>query len=102
VEADEPIVEIATDKVDSEIPSPVDGVLIEILRQVNDVVPVGEVIAILETEGEAVSTPSVPQQTQPLQRRLVRRLEPCHMCQQKAMEMDLFQQTTMVNFTPLW
>ena len=64
LEEDETILEIATDKVDSEIPSPVDGVLVEILRQVNDVVPVGEVIAILETEGEVESTPSIPQQAQ--------------------------------------
>jgi len=64
LEEDETILEIATDKVDSEIPSPVDGVLVEILRQVNDVVPVGEVIAILETEGEGVSTPAAAQQTQ--------------------------------------
>ena len=64
LEEDETILEIATDKVDSEIPSPVDGVLVEILRQVNDVVPVGEVIAILETEGEVEASPSVAQQAQ--------------------------------------
>lgn len=46
------IVELATDKVDSEIPSPVDGKLIKILYQEGDVVPVGEVIAIVEIEGE--------------------------------------------------
>lgn len=51
IEEDETILEIATDKVDSEIPSPVDGVLSEILFQVDDVVPVGTVIAILQTEG---------------------------------------------------
>ena len=52
VEEDESIIEIATDKVDSEIPSPVDGVLIERLFNEGDVVPVGKVIAILKTEGE--------------------------------------------------
>ena len=46
------IVELATDKVDSEIPSPVDGKLIKILHQEGDVVPVGDVIAIVEIEGE--------------------------------------------------
>ena len=61
IEEDETILEIATDKVDSEIPSPVDGVLVEILHQVNDVVPVGQVIAILETEGAVAETPSVTQ-----------------------------------------
>ncbi len=60
VEEDETILEIATDKVDSEIPSPVNGVISQILRQVNDVVPVGEVIAILETEGDSPSVASTP------------------------------------------
>ncbi len=50
VELDEPILDIATDKVDSEIPSPVAGVLVEILFQENDVVAINKAIAILETE----------------------------------------------------
>ena len=50
VEMDEPILEIATDKVDSEVPSPVDGVIKEILFDVDDVVEVGKVIAIITTE----------------------------------------------------
>ncbi|MDO5607805.1 MAG: dihydrolipoamide acetyltransferase family protein [Capnocytophaga sp.] len=49
IETDESIVEVATDKVDSEIPSEIDGVLTEILFQVEDVVKIGEVIAIIET-----------------------------------------------------
>ena len=52
VDEDDSIVEIATDKVDSEIPSPVEGKLVEILFNENDVVPVGKVIAIIEMEGE--------------------------------------------------
>lgn len=52
VEADETILEIATDKVDSEVPSPVDGKLLERRYQEGDVVPVGEVIALIETEAE--------------------------------------------------
>lgn len=52
IEADETVVEIATDKVDSEIPSEVDGVLIEKLFAVDDVIKVGDVIAIIETEGD--------------------------------------------------
>ncbi|TXD84396.1 2-oxo acid dehydrogenase subunit E2 [Subsaximicrobium wynnwilliamsii] len=52
IEADEAVFEIATDKVDSEVPSEVDGVLIEKRFEVDDVVQVGEVIAIIETEGE--------------------------------------------------
>lgn len=55
VEEDETILEIATDKVDSEIPSPVDGVIAEILFNVDDVVEVGKVIAIINTEGEESS-----------------------------------------------
>ena len=52
IEADEAVLEIATDKVDSEIPSEVDGVLIEKLFNVEDVVQVGQTIAIIEIEGE--------------------------------------------------
>jgi 2-oxoglutarate dehydrogenase E2 component (dihydrolipoamide succinyltransferase) len=52
IEADEAVLEIATDKVDSEIPSEVDGVLIEKLFSVDDVVEVGQTIAIIEIEGE--------------------------------------------------
>lgn len=52
VEEDETVLEIATDKVDSEIPSPIDGVITEILFKENDVVPVGTVIAKISTEGE--------------------------------------------------
>lgn len=55
VEADETILEIATDKVDSEVPSPVDGVIKEILFAEGDVVGVGKAIAIIATEGESGS-----------------------------------------------
>jgi len=50
IEMDEAVLEIATDKVDSEVPSEVAGILVEILFNVNDVVRVGETIAIIETE----------------------------------------------------
>jgi len=49
VEIDDLIVEIATDKVDSEIPSEVSGVLVEKLCKINDVVKVGQPLAIIET-----------------------------------------------------
>ncbi|MFC6859310.1 dihydrolipoamide acetyltransferase family protein [Zunongwangia atlantica] len=52
IEADEPVLEIATDKVDSEVPSEVDGKLVEILFEADDVVEVGQTIAIIETEGD--------------------------------------------------
>jgi 2-oxoglutarate dehydrogenase E2 component (dihydrolipoamide succinyltransferase) len=52
ISVDESVVEIATDKVDSEVPSPVEGKLIKHLFAENDVVQVGTAIAIIETEGE--------------------------------------------------
>ena len=51
IEMDETIVEIATDKVDSEVPSTHEGKLVEMLFEADDVVQVGEPFAILETEG---------------------------------------------------
>jgi 2-oxoglutarate dehydrogenase E2 component (dihydrolipoamide succinyltransferase) len=58
VEQDETILEIATDKVDSEVPSPVSGILIDILFKENDVVPIGAVIALISTEAEVPVQPS--------------------------------------------
>lgn len=55
IEADEPVLEIATDKVDSEVPSEVEGKLVERLFEADDVVQVGQTIAIIETEGEVSS-----------------------------------------------
>ena len=55
IEADEAVLEIATDKVDSEVPSEVSGVLIEQLFGKDDLVQVGQVIAIIETEGDDAS-----------------------------------------------
>lgn len=52
IEQDETILEIATDKVDSEIPSPVTGKIIELLYAENDVVAIDSVVAIIATEGE--------------------------------------------------
>ena len=57
VEMDETIVEIATDKVDSEVPSPVSGKIMELRYQVNDTVEVGKVIALIATEADASSEP---------------------------------------------
>jgi 2-oxoglutarate dehydrogenase E2 component (dihydrolipoamide succinyltransferase) len=55
IEEDDPIVEIATDKVDSEIPSPVEGRLIKALFKEGDIVPVGIVIAIIDLSGGEIS-----------------------------------------------
>jgi 2-oxoglutarate dehydrogenase E2 component (dihydrolipoamide succinyltransferase) len=57
IEVDEAVLEIATDKVDSEIPSEVSGVLSEILFNVDDIVKVGQTIAIIETEGGVSESP---------------------------------------------
>ena len=67
VEVDDTVLEIATDKVDSEVPSPVAGILTQILFQENEVVPIGKVIAVLNTEAGAVplSSPSVAEAAAP-------------------------------------
>ncbi len=52
INQDETILEVATDKVDSEIPSPVSGIIAEILYEENSVVAIGKVIAIINTDGE--------------------------------------------------
>jgi 2-oxoglutarate dehydrogenase E2 component (dihydrolipoamide succinyltransferase) len=59
INADETVLEIATDKVDSEVPAPKGGILKKKLFNENDVVAVGAVIAIIETEGAAaINTPA--------------------------------------------
>ena len=67
VKNDETVLEIATDKVDSEVPSTASGVLEEILYNVNDVVPVGTVIARIRTEAsEKISSkPTTPSPLHP-------------------------------------
>ena len=63
VDQDETVVEVATDKVDSEVPSEVSGKIVEILFQKDDVVQVGQTIAIIETEGAdnvSVETSTTP------------------------------------------
>ena len=58
IEAEESVLEIATDKVDSEVPAPEDGVLKKKLFGEDDVVQVGQVIAIIETDASAAATSS--------------------------------------------
>ncbi|MEL6837474.1 MAG: dihydrolipoamide acetyltransferase family protein [Bacteroidota bacterium] len=65
VEMDETILEIATDKVDSEVPSPVAGKIAKILFQVDDTVEIGKVIAIIETEGENATPAATPSVAEP-------------------------------------
>ena len=66
VKQDETLLEIATDKVDSEVPSITEGVVEEILYQVNDVVPIGSVIARIRTgNGTAAATSAQAATTMP-------------------------------------
>ncbi len=58
VKMDETVLEIATDKVDSEVPSTAQGTITEILYKENDVVPVGQVIARINTGGAAAEAPA--------------------------------------------
>ncbi len=60
VEVDETLLEIATDKVDSEVPSPEAGVLVEILVEEGDTIEVGKAIAIIETDASAAEPISAP------------------------------------------
>ena len=58
VEADEAILEVATDKVDSEVPTPEGGIIAKLLFGEGDVVPVGQAVAIISTDGSAVVEPT--------------------------------------------
>lgn len=60
IEADDAVIDIATDKVDSEVPSPVSGTLVEQLCKADDVVQVGAVVAIIETDDAQEESTSVP------------------------------------------
>lgn len=85
IETDETVLEIATDKVDSEVPSEVSGILIEKLFEKDDLVQVGQTIAIIETEGE--DTASQPE-TQSESAAVT----------QVAKTVETAQKTTQVNF----
>ncbi|WP_426726687.1 2-oxoglutarate dehydrogenase, E2 component, dihydrolipoamide succinyltransferase [Corynebacterium rouxii] len=65
VTADEPLLEVSTDKVDTEVPSPVSGVLLEIKFEEDDTVDVGDVIAIIGEEGDAPAAKEEPKQEAP-------------------------------------
>ena len=64
VEADEPLLEVSTDKVDTEIPSPASGVLLEIKAQEDETVEVGAVLAVIgepsEGDGQGAAAPEAP------------------------------------------
>ncbi|MFC9762204.1 2-oxoglutarate dehydrogenase, E2 component, dihydrolipoamide succinyltransferase [Rhodococcus jostii] len=60
VEVDEPLLEVSTDKVDTEIPSPVAGVLSKIVAQEDDTVEIGGELAVIGDAGEAPASDSAP------------------------------------------
>jgi 2-oxoglutarate dehydrogenase E2 component (dihydrolipoamide succinyltransferase) len=62
IEEDDVLLEIATDKVDSEIPSPVAGKIVKLLFKEGDIVPVGKVIAVISLDGEDGSSDASPQE----------------------------------------
>src|SRR5450432_878300 len=68
VKQDETLLDIATDKVDSEVPSSAEGVVEELLFRENDTVPIGSVIARIRTGAEAASNGQPPEtrQVQPV------------------------------------
>ncbi len=58
VEVDQPLLEISTDKIDTEIPSPIAGVVTEIRAEVDDTIEVGQVIAVIDPSAEAGAKPA--------------------------------------------
>jgi 2-oxoglutarate dehydrogenase E2 component (dihydrolipoamide succinyltransferase) len=67
VKMDETVLEIATDKVDSEVPSTAEGIVSEVLFNVNDVVPIGTVIARIKTGAAETTSQPAPQPATPVQ-----------------------------------
>ncbi|HET6528664.1 MAG TPA: 2-oxoglutarate dehydrogenase, E2 component, dihydrolipoamide succinyltransferase [Balneolaceae bacterium] len=64
VEEDETLLEIATDKVDTEVPSPQAGTLVEVLAEEGDTIEVGQAIAVIETDAEAAAGTSKTEDAQ--------------------------------------
>lgn len=62
VQEDDSVVEIATDKVDSDVPTPVSGRIVKLLKQKDDVVKIGEAIAILETDSAVAQQNDAPKE----------------------------------------
>ena len=66
VEVDEPLLEVSTDKVDTEVPSPVAGVLQEVLAAEDETVEVGAVLARIGSGAAAPAAPAAPATPEPL------------------------------------
>jgi len=76
IDKDETLLEISTDKVDSEVPCPSGGKVLEILYKVNDVVAVGEVIARVGGEGESISETSTTEKKEEIVEKVKDVIEP--------------------------
>lgn len=110
IEIDESVIEIATDKVDSEIPSTVDGVLKEKLYGEDEIVQVGQAIAIIETEGSQDTTTIAPkieeikeEVVEPENPKLKEPIEIAEAIVEKAVETSAAPESTQTNkfFSPL-
>ena len=73
---DETLLEISTDKVDSDIPSPATGTIVEIVAQVNDTIPVGDVIARIGEVGESIAIEDASVETAPTEETVAAEPEP--------------------------
>ncbi len=96
VKEDETVLEVATDKVDSEVPSPVSGIISKILFKENDIVPIGTTIAIIATEGT-----NDPETTVPHQSSTVAVIKESSSAQTKSIEKQIEPATSTKFFSPL-
>ncbi|MET0634414.1 MAG: dihydrolipoamide acetyltransferase family protein [Chitinophagaceae bacterium] len=94
VKMDETVLEIATDKVDSEVPSTAEGVLEEILFKVNDVVPIGAVIARINTNADETGEKDIDQVDPDHTQQPVETVRPPHVQEAQVSQRE---QTTSVN-----
>src|SRR5712691_11092548 len=62
IAADEPLLEISTDKIDTEVPSPGEGILQQILVQEGETVDVGAKLAVIAPSGDGAAAPSPPEE----------------------------------------
>ena len=101
IEADEAVLEIATDKVDSEVPSEVSGTLTEILFNVDDVVKVGQTIAIIDTEGGSAPAEKPTEEIAPAIVELEKAIEVAKEVVQSAAPVEVDFSTSEKFFSPL-
>ncbi len=99
VERDEMVLEISTDKVDTEVPSPVAGILAEILAQEEETLLVGSVIARISTGGSAVAPASAPVAPAPFQATTPAAVAPVQTQVQTQLQAPALQQPTVTGQT---